>query len=429
MTDWRNLLITTTNKAGQIAIRPLLANVITVLRHHPAWEDVLVYNDFTQQIHKRKQPPCADYIAPPSPTDEWTDGDILRLVDWLSREESLHVTPEIAHGAAVTVAKVHSYHPVRSYLSSLKWDGCKRLPTWLSDYLGAAPNPYATMVGIKWMISAVARVIQPGCKADHMIVLEGSQGLGKSTALRVLGGEWYTDELADMGSKDSAMQLRGAWIIELSELDAVNRSDTSRVKAFVSRTTDRFREPYGKLVAAYPRQCVFAGSSNHDQYLRDETGNRRFWPVACDGIHIASLKRFRDQLWAEAVHRYKSGETWWPESAESVIAREEQESRYQHDEWEVSISRYLANKEDVSVGEILANLFMIDKSQWTQRDQRRVAGCLAALGWLRHQTRVSGRREWRYFPNVTSMPAVTTSNHTGDTTGDSKNDNDFTLFN
>lgn len=151
--------------------------------------------------------------------------------------------------------------------------------------------------------------------------------------------------------------------------------------------------------------------------------------MACDSIHIASLKRFRDQLWAEAVHRYKAGEAWWPESAESVIAREEQESRYQHDEWEVSISRYLANKEDVSVGEILANLFMIDKSQWTQRDQRRVASCLAALGWLRHQTRVSGRREWRYFPNVTSMPVVTTSNHTGDTTGDSKNDNDSTLFN
>jgi predicted P-loop ATPase len=152
---------------------------------------------------------------------------------------------EVAGQAAQTAARDRPFHPVRAYLKGLRWDGVKRVDRWLTTYLGAAETEYSRAVGSRWLISAVARIFRPGSKADCCLILEGTQGIRKSTALRTLAGEYFTDELADLGSKDAAMQTRGAWIIELSELDSLSHSEVSRIKAFMSRTTDRFRLPYG----------------------------------------------------------------------------------------------------------------------------------------------------------------------------------------
>jgi len=177
-------------------------------------------------------------------------------------------------------------------------------------------------------------------------VLEGPQGARKSTALKILAGEdWFTDELPDLGSKDAAMHMQGVWIIEIAELDAIGKAEVSRIKAFLTRTTDRFRPPYGRYTIEVPRQCVFAGTVNPDTYLRDETGNRRFWPVRCGTIDIDALARDRDQLWAEAVARFRGGAIWWLDTPALVAAaKAEQDKRYQTDAWDQLIEHWLSHE-------------------------------------------------------------------------------------
>src|SRR5262249_42604988 len=151
----------------------------------------------------------------------------------------------------------------------------------------------------KFLISAVARIYEPGCQADHIIILESDQGEGKSTALRIMGDPFFTDDLAELGTKDASLATAGVWIIELSELDAMTRADRSRIKSFVSRRVDRYRPVYGRRLVETKRQCVFAGSVNDSEYLKDDTGARRFWPVRCGRIDLDGIRRDKDQLWAE----------------------------------------------------------------------------------------------------------------------------------
>ena len=260
-----------------------------------------------------------------------------------------------------------------------------------------------------------------------MLILEGPQGGKKSSAIKTLAdAEWFTDELAEIGSKDAAQQMRGVWVVEFAELDAISRAEVSRIKAFLTRTVDRYRPPYERYVITVPRQCVFAGSVNPETYLRDETGNRRFWPVRCGSIDLDALARDRDQLWAEAVARYRDGAIWWLEEPELIaIARVEQEQRYQADAWDARIDRWLVYERrrvnrgyasyddwhdeeveraspmtDVSVGEILEGALGIEPARWTRADQMRVTAYLKARGWERYQARIGARRdelrEWRY---------------------------------
>ena len=201
-------------------------------------------------------------------------------------------------------------------------------------------RPYHRAVSRSLLISAVARVFEPGCKADHVPVLEGPQGGGKSTSIGVLFSPWFSDDLAELGTKDAAMQVRAAWGVEISELAAMTRGEIEKVKAFISRSTDIFRPPFGKRVVSVPRQSIFIGSTNSDKYIRDETGGRRFWPIACGSIDIDALDRDRDQLWAEAVQLYYAGVQWWLNDAETVHATAEQEARRVEDAWEPVIEAW-----------------------------------------------------------------------------------------
>jgi len=278
-------------------ILPVLANAIAAFRHAPEWGGVLAFNEFGFGTVALKPTPWGVV-----PKGEWTDHEDRLAAEWLQKQGIL-VSVEVAGQAVQTAARDRPFHPVKTYLQGLHWDGTERVDRWLSRYLGTDDTEYSRAVGSRWLTSAVARIFRPGAKADCCLILEGPQGIRKSTALRTLAGEYFTDELADLGSKDAAMQTRGVWIIELSELDSLSHSEVARIKAFMSRTTDRFRPPYGMRLVESPRQCVFAGTVNHSAYLRDETGGRRFWPIACGRIDVDALARDRDQLWAEAKNR------------------------------------------------------------------------------------------------------------------------------
>jgi predicted P-loop ATPase len=193
------------------------------------------------------------------------------------------------------------------------------------------------------------------------------------------------------------MQTRGVWIIELSELDGLGHGEVARIKAFISRTTDRYRPPYGMRLVESPRQCVFGGTVNHGSYLRDETGGRRFWPIVCGSIDSAALAKDRDQLWAETKVKFESGQVWWLETADLVqLAGDQQEARYEGDPWEEVIGPWLESKQSTSISEVLEKCIDKPKAQWTQTDKIRAARCLRTQGWGRYRERQANGLEWRY---------------------------------
>lgn len=372
--------------------KPLLANVITVLRTAPEWQGVLAFNEFNLTVAAIEAPPWAHA----GPIAEWTDQEDRLTANWLQHHGIL-VSVEIAGQGIQAVARDRPFHPVRQYLQGLRWDGVHRIDQWLSVYLGTEQTDYTAAVGSRWLISAVARIFQPGCQADCCLILEGPQGIRKSTALRTLAGDWFTDAIPELGTKDACLQTIGVWIIELSELTSLNRVEADRTKAFMSRSVERFRPPYGRRTITAPRQCVFAGSLNQAAYLRDETGARRFWPVACGTIGVDELAGARDQLWAEAVVRYRAGAVWWLETPELARqAQDEQGQRYEDDPWTELIVPWLECRSTVSVAEILTDLLAKRKDQWLQVDKNRVARCLRALGWSRFRQRVGDNLQWRY---------------------------------
>jgi hypothetical protein len=271
-----------------------------------------------------------------------TDTDVTAVQVHLQWFGFRKLGKDTTHQAVDKYARENSFHPIRDYLNGLEWDGFERLPEWLSTYLGAANTPYTKGIGRMFLIGMVARILRPGCKMDYMLVLEGEQGTFKSSACAILAGDYFSDHLPNLNNKDSSLHLRGKWLIEVAELRAYSRAALDEFKEFLVRDTDRYRPPWGRKDAHEPRQRVFIGTTNKELYLRDETGNRRSWPIKTGTIDLDSLRRDRDQLFAEAVWRLKQGEHWWPDGQfERVTIAAEQEARYETDAWEEPIKRYL----------------------------------------------------------------------------------------
>ncbi|MCC8972157.1 virulence-associated E family protein [Bradyrhizobium brasilense] len=372
-----------------------LAAAAAAIRELPDLQLLVAYDAFAMRTMMVRPPPWefdqSSFVQRP-----WEDNDDLNLTEHLQRA-GIPVKVITTSQAVQMVAKERSYHPPLEYLESLEWDRQSRLERLFPDYFGTNDDAYTTSIGRTFMIGAVARITQPGTKHDHIPIIEGNQGLGKSSALRRLFEPWFTDEIADLGSKDAALQMAGVWCIELSELDAYSRAETARIKAWTSRTVDRFRPPYGSRVIESPRSCVFAGTTNHDCYLKDETGNRRFWPVRANKIKLCDIERDRDQLWAEAVALYHAGVAWWLLNPEAISqAKAEQMARLTDDPWEEAIGSYISDKHDVTVSEILFQAIGVDRSRMGQTEQNRVSRCLRARGWLRIQVRTGDKRSWRY---------------------------------
>ena len=358
-----------------------LRNVLFALRNAPEWQGVLAYDEFAARVITQKPLPWGDPRV-----EGWADEHDTHACEWM-QEQGIPVAAGVVGRAIQTVAREHCVHPVRSYLHALNWDRTSRLDTWLARYLGVEDSPYVQAVGSRFLISAVARVEQPGCKVDQVLILEGSQGILKSSALQALADPWFTDRISALGGKDAAMEIAGVWLVEMAELDALLRAALPATKSFVTRRVDRFRPPYGKHVIDRPRQCVFAGTINPiGGYLKDPTGGRRFWPVSCGVIDLQALVRDRGQLWAEALVRFRGGAPWWLETTElQALAAAEQEARFETDAWSEKVSEWLVGRQDVSVGEVLVGALGIAQESWSQTAQNRVAKILVHHGFDRYR--------------------------------------------
>ena len=325
-----------------------------------------------------------------------TDVDASVVQARLQRLGLTRLSKDTTHQAIEMRARACAFHPVRGYLDGLRWDNSPRITSLFSVYFGAERTAYTDAVSRMFLISMVARVYQPGCKVDHLPVIEGPQGTLKSTACAVLGGAWFSDNLPEITSgKDAVQHLRGKWLIEVSELHAMNRAETAHLKSFISRPVERYRPSYGRLEIVEPRQSVFVGTTNLDTYLRDETGGRRFWPIKAGNIDIAGLRRDRDQLFAEAVVLFNKGAAWWPAADfERDHIRPEQEARYEGDTWEENITEHLKTRDRVTIGAVAREALFIETAKVGTAEQRRIAAALLRLGWHRERKNSQGKRWW-----------------------------------
>lgn len=416
-TPWTQELVYSEDAKGNKKLRRVVANAITILRRCDQWTGVLAYDEMRERPVKVKPPPWHGDDAPlDSETRDVTSADITRTVAWLSRVWGLDLTPPTIADAIDSVARANRIHPIRDYLDGLVWDGTPRCNTWLARYLGAKDTDYTRAIGARFLLAAVARVYEPGCKVDNVPVLEGLQGRGKSTVARILAvnPEWFFDSDLPIGDKDAPQALAGKWIVELGELHALSRAAITVVKQFVSRQIDTYRPSFGRVAADYPRRWVAIGTTNADAYLTDPTGNRRWWPVETSEIDLAGLRADVGQLWAEARTRYEQREAWHVDSAElATLCASEQEARLQADPWDEVIGSWLleptravefARVGYVTTAQVLAGALRLEIGRTERRDEMRVGECLTRLGWRKgKQRRVSGARVWPYMSPVRNV--------------------------
>lgn len=376
--DWMQML-TYTSKGG--LEKNNLKNVALFMANHEKFKGLFWYDEFFRQImakHKNSVVPISDEFAV----------DMMILCESLGLNKNF----DIVNKMIIKVAKDRPRNPAREYFEHLKWDGVERLDKWLSYYFGAEDEPqeYLAFIGKKWLTAAVKRIYQPGCKFDHILVIEGQTGLGKSTALKTLatfGDEtrcYCTDSFsfADIGNKDGISKTNGKIIIELAEMVGHNRKETEEIKAWITKQWDEARPAYARHNQIFQRMFVIACTTENQEYLNDPKGNRRYWPFLAKAIDIEALERDRVQLWAEAVHCYKSGLYIGPTPEEYEIAKAEQEKRLDYDPWESSVKSALVELGGLpfSTGDVMGamGIALRDKDRSAKA---RVAACLMGMGY------------------------------------------------
>jgi hypothetical protein len=376
--DWFNDLYRTPKGA----VKNTFANLCSILRNAPEYA-TLRYNEMA--------------VTPEVNGAPMTDAQLGLVREAIERRYGFSPGADALAQAIVAVSSERAHHPVREYLNGLVWDQLPRLDTLCERIIHAEATPINVTVVRAWFIAAVARAMKPGCKVDTALVFVGPQGCFKSTFFRELAGKYFSDTAVDIESKDAMMQINGAWIYELGELDHVtSRAHAGRLKAFVTSQVDKYRPPFGRAVLPQPRSNVIVGSTNEDQFLNDPTGDRRFHCIRVNGrVDIDALREERDQLWAEAVAAHASGEAWWLTQEAEAALRESSETFRMVDPWEGAVATWLEvpkldGAKVITSQRILVDVLGMRLQDVDQRASNRLAAIMKRLGWRNKVARVDG---------------------------------------
>lgn len=399
MTSWQH-----NYKWGEKGPKNHVKNVVIALEKAPELQGLFSYDLMSMSI-------IINGRLPNSSEDNSravSDGDIRDIHCWLVDEGGLDkISKELVYDAVDICARRNKFHPVRDYLLSLKWDKSTRLDSWLARFAGADPTPYSSFVGRKFLISMVARVMEPGCKVDTVMVFHGGQGTYKSTAFRILAGgrKWFSGSLPHIGKDEKrvSQHLRGKWLIEIAELASMRNAQQEEIKDFISRQEEKYVPMFGRTEVEELRQCLFVGSTNDDVFLRDETGARRWWPVKIGEIDLNALSNNRDQLLAEAYVAYLSGEKWHADREfEDKYIKPEQDARFVGGEWDDIIEKFLeiqlkiASEDYAVTPATIAELALNFELRQINSDVcKKICGSLKRLGWIK---RTRSNKDRTYIP-------------------------------
>lgn len=392
--DWVQSLIPKLNAKGEVVgVSENEANISLVLTEDEAWKGKVKFNALTKQIETSGAP-----VDPESATLD------VNVAVWLQRSEyKINPRPHHVGPVLLSVARRNTYDPIANYLNGLQWDGKARVDGFLSSFLGATDNAHTRTISNRWLISAVARALEPGCKVDTVLILEAGQGAGKSKALHALATPFFSDTKINVYDKDSRMLANMVWIVELAELTSMKKAESESLKAFFSEREGYFRPPYGKVLERFPRRAVFVGSTNQDEYLLDTTGNRRYWPVRVgDEISTENIMADRDQIWAEAVTYFRDGKPWWLDRTEALVAEKEADERLTGAEFCSVIEDWILAKDPASrlsqyrMVDVLQGAFAVMPDQFNERTVQDVGRALKKLKFNRKRKRAGNLLAWFY---------------------------------
>lgn len=370
-------------------------NVLRVIQGLDHFKDLVWFDEFHFKFFTRWNSPQVR---------EWTEDDNIALMILLQRELGMHRITEKAVEQAVRTAGIRNVkNEPRDWMNSLVWDQQPRVDDFFCQALGAVSNDYTKAISKNFWISMIARVFRPGCKFDNMVIFEGRQGIYKSTALKTIASPWYVESNESILGKDFYLQLHGNLIVEIGELDAFSKAEVTTIKKVISTATDKFRPPYGKTARQFPRMSIFVGTTNDDEYLRDPTGGRRFWPCAVSKINVEMIEAHREQLFAEAVARFKMGESWW--LVPRNLAEAEQEQRRQADPWEDDVRRWMVGQGSFTVSTLWVSCLKGDLARLDRQITMRISKILRSLGMANRVVKVgvTSERQWHRIGEPPAM--------------------------
>jgi putative DNA primase/helicase len=343
----------------------------------------------------------------------FSDVDATTISNWLQASFQLSVDSGSVQEQVSVIAHEHEYDPVRSYLKRLTWDGVNRIDNFLVDSFGCEDTPLSRLYSRKWLIGLVARALRPGCKMDSVLVLKGAQGLGKSTGLQRLTEPWFSDSRVEIGQKDGYQILNSAWLHEFAELASMKRTDEATVKAFFTATQDRYRPSYGRNTITKPRRCIFVATTNEEEFLTDQSGNRRYWVVeVVRHIDFTAIEKAREMLFAEAVNYFELGESWHLDFNDSKIQRESAE-RYTlnpsstKEESVVTWWKRLPvdrRPDSISTSTVLLDIWGLTVDKVNRSYEMEAGFVLRRLGWTKHRIAMDGRSS-SYRPPIAWLQA------------------------